>query len=668
MPRHRLDVGGTFAGTSFLPTGVFITPTAAQNSQFMPLATGLRPDGNADATDASATALSPDGKQLLVLTSGYNTNFNDQSNHPLTYAIPDPLTGVPTSVSTKNSEWVFVYDVTTGTPTKLQQLSIPNTYSGIAWAPDGSGFYVSGGIDDRILAFAKTAATAGAYAIKAPALVLGHNGNDDQPIPAYDGGILKGTPAGAKFGTGAVAAQLATSRDGKTLAVANMENDSVSIVQTKKPYGVVDVAFTKPGSNVARGEFPFGVAVTSDSANAAQTIYVSSLRDSQVVAVDAKTRAIRRTITVGSGPNALLLSHDESRLYVADGNSDDIAVIDTQRDVLLGRIALGGPFKGMNPNSLALSPDGATLYVTLGGATPIIPITRTPFASNAPQASIGKIDLAQNSDPYFRGYDNAAPDIFRYEEWAREFDNYVANDNLPNLELVRIMHDHFGKFKQAVGGLNTPALQMADNDYALGKIVEKVSHSPYWKHTAIFVVEDDPQDGPDHVDMHRSIALVASPHVRREAVIHDDFTTVNVIRTIEDLLGMQPLGYYDANATSMASIFGDGASAEPFDAIVPGSLCAAPVSPDLVGEDCSNRSTDARRRSIKSGRPGAPAPRTRVIRRIGAASVDLHDGAWWSAMTEGMNFDQADKVDPTKFNAILWYGMTGTLAPQTAKL
>ncbi|GAC1451720.1 MAG: hypothetical protein PVSMB8_11000 [Vulcanimicrobiaceae bacterium] len=303
-----------------------------------------------------------------------------------------------------------------------------------------------------------------------------------------------------------------------------------------------------------------------------------------------------------------------------------------------------------------------------GGATPIIPITRTPFASNSPQASIGKIDLAQNSDPYFRGYDNAAPDIFRYEEWAREFDNYVANDNLPNLELVRIMHDHFGKFKQAVGGLNTPALQMADNDYALGKIVEKVSHSPYWKHTAIFVVEDDPQDGPDHVDMHRSIALVASPHVRREAVIHDDFTTVNVIRTIEDLLGMQPLGYYDANATSMASIFGDGASAEPFDAIVPGSLCAAPVSPDLVGEDCSNRSTDARRRSIKSGRPGAPVPRTRVIRRIGAASVDLHDGAWWSAMTEGMNFDQADKVDPAKFNAILWYGRTGTLAPQTAKL
>jgi len=1004
MPRLRNEVGGTFGGTSFLPTGVFITPTAAQNSQFLRLATGLRPDGNADATDASATALSPDGKTLLVLTSGYNTNFNDEQNKPLTYAIPDPLTGAPTAVTTPNSEWVFVYDVTGGMPRKRQQLSIPNTYSGLVWAPDGSGFYVSGGIDDRILAFAKSASSAGPYGIKSPALILGHNTNDTQPTPAYDGGILKGTVAGSKFGTGAVAAQIATSRDGKTLAVANMENDSLSLVQTKAPYGVVDVPFTTPGSNIARGEFPFGIAVTSDRANAAQMVYVSSLRDNQVVVVDAKRKAIRRVITVGSGPSALLLSHDESRLYVADGNSDEISVIDTQRDALVGRIALGGAFKGQNPNGLALSPDGMTLYVTLGGsnalavvdlrigrlvgriptgwyptgvavsldgrrlfvvneksipgpnptnpidpqrntsfglnnptglnqygwalekagllviptptqgglaqlsrvvaannneaypasgrnavfrqkfghrsharrfdrvratgarhaaedsqdggddgridhviyivkenrtydqvlgdlrngangdprltvfgksvtpnhhalasqfvtldnfydpgessgvgwkwstggetndyversqavlygngnfrgntydyegpirninlalaqtggstpftvretglvdpsgkssilpgprdpasyegdgntspsalggylwdealrrglsvrnygfyadlayyggAKPIIPISRTPFASNVPQESVAKIDLAQNSDPYYRGYDNAVPDVFRYEEWAREFDAYVQNDNLPNLEFVRIMHDHFGKFSTAVEGLNTPALQMADNDYALGKIVEKVSHSPYWKHTAIFVIEDDPQDGPDHIDMHRSIALVASPHVRREAVVHDDYTTVNVVRTIEDLLGLAPLGYYDANAASMASIFGDSASDEPYDAIVPGSLCAPPVAPDLVGADCSNRGSDARRRTVDPVRPGAPAPRTRPIRRVGAANVDLHDGAWWAAMTDGMNFDEADKVDPTRFNAVLWYGMTGTIAPQAAKL
>lgn len=279
-----------------------------------------------------------------------------------------------------------------------------------------------------------------------------------------------------------------------------------------------------------------------------------------------------------------------------------------------------------------------------------------------------KIDLARNSDPYYRGYDNATPDTFRYEEWAREFDGYVKNKNLPNLETIRIMHDHFGKFSSAVAGLNTPALQMADNDYALGKIVERVSHSPYWKHTAIFVLEDDPQDGPDHVDMHRSVALVAGPSIRRGAVVHDDYTTVNVLRTIEDLLRLRPLGFYDHNATAMTSIFADEKNDDAYDAIVPGSLCAAPVDPALVGADCRNAQTqDAKRRGAR--RPfNAPIQQTRPNRRLSTTVPDLHNEAWWSAMTAGMNFDEADKVDPRAFNAVLWYGMTGTIAPTSAAL
>ncbi len=100
--------------------------------------------------------MSSDGKTLLVLTSGYNYNYYSESGSPITYKVPNPVDGKLSSTATTKAEWVFVYDVTSATPKKLQQLSIPNTYDGIAWAPDGKAFYVSGGIDDRILVYKQT--------------------------------------------------------------------------------------------------------------------------------------------------------------------------------------------------------------------------------------------------------------------------------------------------------------------------------------------------------------------------------------------------------------------------------------------------------------------------------------------------------------------------------
>jgi hypothetical protein len=118
-----------------------------------------------------------------------------------------------------------------------------------------------------------------------------------------------------------------------------------------------------------------------------------------------------------------------------------------------------------------------------------IPIADKPFEEHIQQAPYDKPALFSHSDYYFRGFDQAAPDQYRYHEWAREFDQYVAHGNLPALELVRFEHDHFGSFTRAVGNLNTPQLEMADNDYALGKLVDKVSHSRYGASTAIFVLE-----------------------------------------------------------------------------------------------------------------------------------------------------------------------------------
>jgi hypothetical protein len=149
-----------------------------------------------------------------------------------------------------------------------------------------------------------------------------------------------------------------------------------------------------------------------------------------------------------------------------------------------------------------------------------IPISRTPFKDGIPQGPPLRPTLRDYNDVYYRGFYLSVPDSYHYEEWKREFDQYVSHGNLPALEIMSLPLDHFGSFGSNVGGLNTPSLEIADNDYALGRLVQAVSISPYWKDTAIFVVEDDAQDGPDHVDAHRSPAFVISAYTKRNAVIH----------------------------------------------------------------------------------------------------------------------------------------------------
>jgi hypothetical protein len=194
------EVSGKNGGPAFIPTGQMITATAAPNSKYARLATGLRPDGNADADDAVSSSLSPDGKTLLVLTSGFNNSFYQQGPGfvPFLFAQLNPVTGLPSSVTLNQAEWVFVYDVSKGVAKKTQQIPIPNTYEGLAWYPNGQGFYVSGGIDDRVLIFGAVPSEplAARYQPSAPFAILNHNSNDSAPIPNYDGGLLAHTAAG----------------------------------------------------------------------------------------------------------------------------------------------------------------------------------------------------------------------------------------------------------------------------------------------------------------------------------------------------------------------------------------------------------------------------------------------------------------------------------------
>src|SRR5215470_1952600 len=381
LPREA-PVGTGPGGNALLPDGFYITPTVAPGSNFQRLSTGLRSDGSADAEGAVTTALSPDGTALLIVTTGYNTNFNFQatgSPTPIVHPVLDPTTGQPTSTTDRRAEWVFIYDVRSGTPVQKQRLNLPSTYDGLVWDPSGARFYVSAGIDDRVYVYKATGTgTASAdrtYVADAPFILLGHDSHQTSPIPTYDGGIFKNTAVNGPIGQAmfipftAAAAGLAISNDGKRLFVANLMNDSLSIADTSTRQVTREVKFFTPGQSTAIGEYPFWAAVLSGASGNPVKTYVSSLRDGQVLVVTPSS-GLAKVIHVGGEPNRILLTADQKQLYVANGDLDEIEVIDTTSDSVVRRISLarsGYPYRGSWPNSLALSPDGRTLYVTLGG-------------------------------------------------------------------------------------------------------------------------------------------------------------------------------------------------------------------------------------------------------------------------------------------------------------
>jgi hypothetical protein len=185
----------------------------------------------------------------------------------------------------------------------------------------------------------------------------------------------------------------------------------------------------------------------------------------------------------------------------------------------------------------------------------LIPPIRDPFAEKRQVFFPTKAALAPHTDPYFRGFDQTLPDLYRVKEWQREFAEQAASGAMPNLTLLRIAHDHFGSFGEAIDGVDTPETQFADNDLSLGAIIETIAASPFAKDTLVFVVEDDAQNGADHVDAHRSVAYVIGPYVRKKTVVSQAYTTVSMLRTMEDVLGLPPLGLNDGLADPMTEVF-----------------------------------------------------------------------------------------------------------------
>ena len=219
----------------------------------------------------------------------------------------------------------------------------------------------------------------------------------------------------------------------------------------------------------------------------------------------------------------------------------------------------------------------------------------------------------------------------RIGAWLEEFRAFAAeraagsSDRLPHLSMLRLSNDH----TDGLGARKpTPQFYVADNDYALGLIVEAISNSPYWRDTCIAVVEDDAQDGPDHVDAHRSVALFISAYNRPGVLVHQFHNTVSLIRTIELLLGIDPMNQLDATATPI-DIFRSEPDLRTYKALLP----------DLALDNLVQ-----------------PPPRDAAT-------------AYWMRRTEEQDLAHADMADPEILNRIIWFSVKGaTPMPPIARL
>ena len=268
-----------------------------------------------------------------------------------------------------------------------------------------------------------------------------------------------------------------------------------------------------------------------------------------------------------------------------------------------------------------------------GGLAPPCPGAEVsaPYAAGVIQVAPLDPALASLTDVYFRGYDQNYPDLWRYDEWKREFDQYVANGNLPSLTMMRVSHDHMGSFATTLAKVNTPETQQADDDISVGLLVQAVSDSRYAKDTLIIVTEDDCQDGPDHVDSHRATAYVVGPYVKKGAVIGKHYSQVNALRTIEDLLGTEHLNLNTAFQRPMTAVF-DLRSSGHWQYHAVASTVLKTTALVLPG-----------------GVPFASGPDVR----------SRHDARYWAKVTAGFDFSDADRVPPARFNRVLWKGLMG---------
>ncbi|MBA2391884.1 MAG: bifunctional YncE family protein/alkaline phosphatase family protein [Ktedonobacteraceae bacterium] len=196
--------------------------------------------------------------------------------------------------------------------------------------------------------------------------------------------------------------------------------------------------------------------------------------------------------------------------------------------------------------------------------------------------------LVGHYDPHFRTFDTRYREADRMAEWTSEYKQFVTNNNLPQLTILRLPNDHTAG---TTPGALTPQAFVAENDLAIGQVVDTVSHSKYWANTAIFITEDDSQNGPDHVDAHRTEALVVSPYTYHATpfVDHTLYDTAAMVRTMELILGLNPMSQYDIAAMPMWRDFINKANTKTYNALAEQYAPTLVNAPSAYGAQASAR-------------------------------------------------------------------------------
>lgn len=225
--------------------------------------------------------------------------------------------------------------------------------------------------------------------------------------------------------------------------------------------------------------------------------------------------------------------------------------------------------------------------------------------------------LVGHFDPWYRSFDLDYPDARRADRFLAELGRFEREGEMPRLQIVRLPNDHTSG--TSVGKL-TPVAQVADNDLALGRVIEGITRSKFWPQTAIFIIEDDAQNGPDHVDAHRSIAYVISPYAKRRAVDSTMYSTSSMLRTMELILGLKPMSQFDAAAMPMIHAF--------------------TAKPDLQPYQCKPAKVDLTARNLKT--------------------------AWGADASKRMDFTREDAADDIVLNRVIWHSIKGPDVPMPA--
>jgi hypothetical protein len=225
--------------------------------------------------------------------------------------------------------------------------------------------------------------------------------------------------------------------------------------------------------------------------------------------------------------------------------------------------------------------------------------------------------LEGHFDPWYRGWDLDYPDQKRADRFIEELAGFEKAGEMPRFIVLRLPNDHTAGTKV---GQKTPRAMVADNDLALGRVVAAVTRSKFWKDTAIFVIEDDAQNGPDHVDAHRSVALCISPYTRRGVVDSTMYSTSSMVRTMELILGLEPMSQFDAAARPMYASFQARADRTPYE----------PVVPEVDLEE-TNKAT-----------------------------------AWGAKVSEGFDLAREDAADDLLLNEVIWRSVKGPDSPMPA--